>query len=115
MEVVHTWDGDAATLRPCPSWCTDDRHFAEDEVVDADDGYHHYGPQIPVPASDRMHRDALETVVWVSLKSWTHPLDSDPGPARIELNLGTAEVRTDSCTELTPNEAMPEYTSVSYP
>jgi hypothetical protein len=33
------------------------------------------------------------------------PLDSDPGLARIELNLGTAEVKTDSCAEPTPAEA----------
>ena len=39
------------------------------------------------------------------LKSWTHPLGADPGPALIELNLGTAAERTDLCVEATPAEA----------
>jgi hypothetical protein len=43
--------------------------------------------------------------VRVVLKSWTHPLDAEPSPALIELNLGTAEERTDACAELAPGEA----------
>jgi hypothetical protein len=39
------------------------------------------------------------------LKSWTCPLHAEPGPARIELQLGTAEERTDMNAELTPAEA----------
>jgi hypothetical protein len=39
------------------------------------------------------------------LKSWTHPVDADPGPTLIELNLGTAGARTDMCAEITPAEA----------
>ena len=54
MEVVHPRDGDAVTLRPCPPWCTEERHFADNEVdLYADHGYHHYGPEIQVPTSDR--------------------------------------------------------------
>jgi hypothetical protein len=107
MEVVHPRDGDAVTLRPCPPWCTDERHFADDEVVYADHGYHHYGPEIQVPTSYLFlgMADEPETVVRVVLKSWTHPLDAEPGPALIVLNLGTAGERTDMCAEITPGEA----------
>ena len=49
--------------------------------------------------------DGPQTIVRAVLKSWTHPLDADPGPALIELNLGTAEERTDMCAEITPGEA----------
>lgn len=55
--------------------------------------------------SYRAHRDAPRTVVWAALKSWTHPLDASPGPALIEVNLGTAAERTDACAELTPAQA----------
>ena len=106
-EVVHTHDGDAVVLRPCPPWCTQGRHFADDDLADASDGYHHYAPEIEVPTSDRFlgMADGAQAVVRVILKSWTHPLDADPGPARIELNLGTAEERTDNCAEITLAEA----------
>ncbi|MFI5065686.1 MAG: hypothetical protein ACHP9Z_17150 [Streptosporangiales bacterium] len=40
-----------------------------------------------------------------SLTSWTHPLDAQPGPALIELQLGTAGQNTDLCAEITPSEA----------
>jgi hypothetical protein len=43
--------------------------------------------------------------VRVVLKSWMQPLDAGPGPAFIELNLGTAEAGTDACVELAPAEA----------
>jgi hypothetical protein len=49
--------------------------------------------------------DGAPTIVRAVLKSWTHPLDADPGPALIELNLGTAAERTDMCAEITPAEA----------
>lgn len=49
--------------------------------------------------------DGAETIIRAVLKSWTHPPDADPGPALIELNLGTAAERTDMCTEVTPGEA----------
>jgi hypothetical protein len=52
-----------------------------------------------------MALDDPETVVKVSLKAWTPRLDVDPGPARIELQLGTAEKNTDMYAELTPGEA----------
>lgn len=32
-EVVHPRDGDSVTLRPCPPWCTEERHFTDDEVI----------------------------------------------------------------------------------
>ena len=107
MEVVRPRDGDAVTLRSCPLWCNEERHFADGEVIYADHGYHRYGPEIQVPTSDRFGgmTDGPETVVRVVLKSWTHPLDAEPGPALIELNLGTAGERTDLCAEITPGEA----------
>jgi hypothetical protein len=104
-EVVHPRDADAVALRPCPPWCTLSRHFADGEVIDADDGYYHYGPEIAVPTSYRMHRDAPATVVRTILKPWTHPLDAEPGPALIEINIGTAGERTDACAEITPGQA----------
>jgi len=107
MEVVHPLDSESVTLRPCPPWCTDGRHFADDEVIYADDGYHHYGAVIEVPTSYEflgMPGDP-ETIVRAVLKSWTHPLDAEPGPTIIELNLGTAAARTDIYAEVTPAEA----------
>ena len=107
MEVVRPLDGDAVTLRPCPPWCTEGRHFADDEVIYADHGYHHYGTEIEVPTSYKFlgMADGPETIVRAVLKSWTHPLDAEPGPALIELNLGTTADRTDLCAEVTPAEA----------
>lgn len=106
-EVVHPSDGDAVTLRPCPSWCTEGQHFADDAVIHADDGYHHVGTEIEVPTSDRFMgmTDGPQTIVRAVLKSWTHPLYADPGSTLIELNLGTAAERTDLCVEATPAEA----------
>ena len=107
MEVVRPLDGEAVTLRPCPPWCTEGRHFADDEVIYADHGYHHYGTEIEVPTSYKFlgMADGPETIVRAVLKSWTHPLDAEPGPALIELNLGTTAERTDMCAEVTPAEA----------
>jgi hypothetical protein len=104
MEVVRPLDGDAVTLRPCPPWCTQGRHFTDDELVYADHGYHHYGTETEVPTSYKFGgtTDGRQTIVRAVLKSWTHPLDADPGPALIELNLGTAATRTDMCAEITP-------------
>ena len=106
-EVVHPHDGDAITLRPCPSWCTLRRHVDDGGPVYASDGYHHYGPDRAVPTSDRFLgvTDGPGTVVRVILKSWTCPLTAEPGQAVIELNLGTAEAGTDMCAEITPGEA----------
>lgn len=106
-EVAYLRDGDAVTLRPCPPWCTEERHFTDDEMVYADDGFHHYGQEVEVPTSCPFlgTTDEAATIIRVVLKSWTHPLDADPGPALIELNLGTASERTDSCAEITPAEA----------
>ncbi len=106
MEVVHPRDGDAVALGSCPPWCTtQDRHFDDGEVIDSDDGYHHYGPELAVPTSYGMFPDSPVTVVKVFLRSWTHPLGADPGPVVVELNLGTAEVNTDMCAEMTPGQA----------
>ena len=106
-EVVRPLDGAPVTLRPCPHWCTETRHFADDEVIYADHGYHHYGSEIEVPTSDTFGgmSDGPATIIRVVLKSWTHPMDADPGPTRIELNLGTATERTDLCAEISPAEA----------
>jgi hypothetical protein len=107
MEVVHPLDSESVTLRPCPPWCTEGRHFGDDEAIYADDGYHHYGTEIEVPTSDTFlgMTGAPETIVRVVLKSWTHPLDAEPGPVLIELNLGTAAERTDMYADVTPAEA----------
>ena len=106
-EVVYPLDGDPVTLRPCPPWCAEARHFAEDETIYADHGYHHYGTEGEVPTTYPFAglTDGDPTIVRAVLKSWTHPLDAGPGPTRIELNLGTAASRTDSCVEVTSAEA----------
>lgn len=106
-EVVHPHDGDAITLRPCPPWCTLRRHVDDDGPVYASDGYHHYGPDRAMPASDRFLglADGPGIVVRVTLKSWTCPLAAAPGPALIEVNLGTAEAATDMGAEITPGQA----------
>lgn len=106
-EVVHPRDGDAVALRPCPAWCTAGRHFDDGEAVYTDHGYHHNGTEIEVPTSYKFlgTADGPQTIVRAVLKSWTHPLDAEPGPALIELNLGTAAKRTDMCAEITPAEA----------
>jgi hypothetical protein len=106
-EVVRPRDGEPVALRPCPPWCAESRHFADDEAIYADHGYHHYGTEIEVPTACPFAglTGGDPTIVRAVLKSWTHPLGADPGPARIEINLGTAAERTDSCAELTPAEA----------
>jgi hypothetical protein len=107
MEVVHPLDSESVTLRPCPPWCTEGRHFGDDEAIYSDDGYHHYGTEIEVPTSDTFlgMMGGPETIVRVALKSWTHPLGAQPGPALIELSFGTAVKRTDMCAAATPAEA----------
>lgn len=106
-EVVRPRDGDPVALRPCPAWCTQSRHFPDGAVIDADDGYHHAGAEIEVPTSYTFlgMTSGPPTIVRAVLKSWTHPLGAAPGPALIELNLGTAAERTDMCAEITPDEA----------
>ena len=85
-EVVRARDGAAVALRPCPSWCTESRHFGEGDTVYADDGYHHYGTETEVPTAypSAGVADGDPTVVRAVLKSWTYPLDAAPGPARKE-------------------------------
>ncbi len=106
-EVVRPVDGAPVALRPCPAWCTEGQHFAGNAVIHADDGYHHYGAEAEVPTSYPFLGEAggAPTIVRAVLKSWTHPLGTEPGPALIELNLGTATERTDMCAEITPDEA----------
>jgi hypothetical protein len=104
-ETVHPREGGAVSLRPCPAWCAERRHFADDDVVYADDGFHHFGPEIAIPTSDRRLLHDPETVVKVILKAWTERLDAEPGPCRIELQLATAEENTDMYVDLTPGEA----------
>jgi hypothetical protein len=106
-EVVYPVDGEPVTIRPCPPWCTESRHFADAAVIHADDGYHHSGAEIEVPTSYPFlgMTDGAPTIVRGVLKSWTHPLGAEPGPVLIELNLGTVAERTDMCAEITPDEA----------
>jgi len=103
-EVVRPRDGDPVTLGPCPPWCTLGRHFADGEPVDAGDGYHHAGTEAEVPTAYPFGglTDAEPTIVRAALKSWAHPLGAGPGPARVELNLGTPAARTDLCVEAAP-------------
>jgi hypothetical protein len=104
-EIVHPQEGGAVRLRSCPPWCSQSRHFADDDVVYADDGFHHVGPEIAIPTSDRRLRHDPQSVVKIILKAWTAPLDAEPGPCRIELQLATAEENTDMYVDLTPGEA----------
>jgi hypothetical protein len=106
-EIARPRDGAAVTLQPCPPWCTLDRHFDDSEAVYAGDGYHHVGTETEVPTAYPFAglTDGDPAIVRVVLKSWTHPLDAAPGPALIELGLGTAADRTDACVEATPAEA----------
>lgn len=105
METVRPLDGDAVTLRPCPPWCTLREHFAPDDLVHADDGFHHYGPEIAIPTLYRMFANDPELVVKVILRAWTSRLDGEPDPACIELQLATTETNTDMYVELTPDTA----------
>jgi len=105
-EVVHLRGGGEVAMRPCPAWCTQARHFPQGTVADPDDGYHHYGPEADIATADRLPGlDNEPAVLRVILKSWVQPLDAGPGPARIELNLGTAAAGTDMSAELTPDQA----------
>lgn len=97
--------GTPVTLRPCPPWCTCPQHFAGDQVSDVNDGYHHFGPEVSIPASDRMLQDDPAIVVKVALKARTPGLDADAGPARIEHQLDAAGHDADVYAELTPVEA----------
>lgn len=72
-------------------------------MIYADHGYHHRGGEIGVPTSCPFLgvTDGAPTIVRAVLMSWTQPLGADPGPAVIELSLGTAAERTDMCAEVT--------------
>ena len=74
-------------------------------MIDADDGFHHYGPEISVPTSDRVLASGPETAVKLMLVSWTNPLGAEPGPGRVQLQLTTAEDVTGTYVELAPDEA----------
>jgi hypothetical protein len=101
-EAVHSFDGNAVTLSPCPPWCTDGRHSSDDELIYADHGCHHHGTEIEVPTSYKFPgtTDGPETIVRAVLKSWTRPLDAEPGPAFIELNIGTAPDHSDKYVKI---------------
>lgn len=107
MEIVHIRDGRAVALDSCPAWCTAGRHFQADATIDADDGYHHCGPETIVPASNRYLGliDELETVVRMKLTAWTRPVHAEPGPTLIELDLETVEAGSDVRAELAPAQA----------
>jgi hypothetical protein len=104
-EIIHPGDGDPAGLRPCPPWCTQGRHFTGDEVIYAEDGFHHHGPEVAVPASFRMLTDGPEPVVKVCLKAWVSRLEAEPGPGLVELQPAAAKYNTGSYAELTPGQA----------
>ncbi len=104
-EVVHPRGGDPVTLRPCPPWCTLDSHFDTGSPIDTDDGYHHRCPELAVPTNDRASLHDPYTIVKVILKSWTHPLDAEPGPTQIELQLAEGETNTERYVDVTPDQA----------
>ena len=104
-EIIHPRDGDSVWLHPCPPWCTLSQHFADDEMVYAEDGFHHEGPQIAIPTAYRMLAESPESVVKVILRAWIDHLDAEPGPGHIELQLATTEHNTDMYVELTPDQA----------
>ncbi len=104
-EIVHPRGGAPVRLRPCPPWCVAATHFADDMVIDVDDGFHHYGPEAAVPTFDRMSLNDPEIIVKVVMKAWTCPLDAEPGPARVELQLAPGGVTTEQSAELTPGQA----------
>ena len=85
--------------------CTRREHFTENALIDTDDGFHHYGPELAIPTSDRMLLSGPETVVKVILKAWTPRLDADPGPGRIELQLATTEQTPTRSLSSPPDEA----------
>lgn len=100
-EIIYPRGGEPVTLRECPAWCTLSHHFAGVEVVDIDDGFHHEGPEVAIPTSDQMSTDDPYSVVKVTLRAWTHPLDADPGPGHVTLALESADMGVD----LMPEEA----------
>ena len=67
------------------------------------DGFHHYGPQVAVPASWRVLADGPQSVMKVILKACRS--GRTPRPGRIELQPATAGYSTGSCAELTPGQA----------
>jgi hypothetical protein len=101
-EVVHPSAAHVVALRPRPPWCTLRRHFADGEVIDVGDGYHGCRPEI---AGADLIPECTAAVVRTILKSWTHPLDAEPGAALIETNIGTARELIDTRAEITPGQA----------
>lgn len=79
-EVACPREAGAVALRRWPPWRILNQHFADGEVADADDGYHHYGPEIAVSASysdaPRRTRDGRESDPQV-LDAF---LGAEPGP-----------------------------------
>jgi hypothetical protein len=104
-EIIKPADGDPVRLQPCPSWCTLDEHLVGATYIAAEDGFFHEGPEVTVSTTYRELRDRPLSVVRLTVKSWVSRLDGDPGPARIELELGTAGQHTDQYVELTPDQA----------
>jgi hypothetical protein len=104
-EIIYPRDGGAAGLRPCPPWRTQRRHCTDDEVIWTEDGFHHCGPEIAVPASARMLTDGPESVVKAGLKARTSRLGAEPGPGFAGLQLATTEYNTDASVGLTPGQA----------
>lgn len=104
-ETVCPRNGRPVRLRPCPPWCTLEQHFVDDGAIDADDGFHHDGPEIAVATSFRALIDYPEMVVKVVLRAWTSRIDLEPDPSHIELQLATTESNTDMYVELTPSQA----------
>ena len=100
MEIVRTRDGKTIKLRPCPRWCTRDHQFGSVLITHASDGFHHRGRPVRVETSTFVDLDKPVTVE-IGLISWTCPLDADPGPTKISLDI----VSGDSGMDLTLADA----------
>jgi hypothetical protein len=101
--IVQVAGGGSVELGPCPDWCRGGHGLGEDVPVNAGDGFHHVGPGASVTVEWRAKLDGPPDTVNMQLEAFTAPLDADPGPARIELELKTTD--GEAYTELTSAEA----------
>ncbi len=100
-EIVQVRGSTPVELWPWPPWYLVSEHLGDDPVA-ADDGFHHFGPEAAVPTFDRLGPDDPEIVVKVIVKVWTCPLDAEPGPGRVELQVTHGGVASEDTAELTP-------------
>ena len=104
-ETVQVRGSAPVELQPCPPWCVMSEHFGAGLVADADDGFHHFGPEAAGPTFDRLGPHDPGIVVKVLVKAWTCPLDAKAGPGRVELQVTQGSVASEDTAELTPGQA----------